>query len=113
MIGHGHDVHSLVEGRRCIIGGVYSVRAGPDGHSTRMCLTHAVMDASAPALGDIGAFSWRQSVSGAGQRRVPCQSERQLVVSISMNKCKAAALACGSGARNPGHRIRVMGPVAR
>lgn len=56
-IGHGYDVHRLVEGRKCIIGGVdipYS--KGLLGHSDADVLVHAVMDAiiGALALGDIG-----------------------------------------------------------
>ena len=56
-IGHGYDVHRLVDGRKCIIGGVdipYS--KGLLGHSDADVLTHAVMDAviGALCLGDIG-----------------------------------------------------------
>lgn len=56
-IGHGYDVHRLVEGRKCIIGGVdipYS--KGLLGHSDADVLVHAVMDAiiGALCLGDIG-----------------------------------------------------------
>ena len=45
-IGHGYDVHRLVEGRSLILGG----------HSDADVLTHAVMDAllGAAAMGDIG-----------------------------------------------------------
>ena len=56
-IGHGYDVHKLVPGRRCIIGGVdIPFELGLDGHSDADVLTHAVMDAllGALALGDIG-----------------------------------------------------------
>lgn len=56
-IGHGYDVHKLVEGRRCIIGGVeIAHETGLLGHSDADVLTHAVMDAllGAAALGDIG-----------------------------------------------------------
>lgn len=56
-IGHGYDVHRLVPGRRCIIGGVdIPHEAGLDGHSDADVLVHAVMDAllGALALGDIG-----------------------------------------------------------
>lgn len=56
-IGHGYDVHRLVEGRRCIIGGAdIPFELGLDGHSDADVLTHAVMDAllGALALGDIG-----------------------------------------------------------
>ena len=56
-IGHGYDVHRLVEGRHCIIGGVdIPFELGLDGHSDADVLTHAVMDAllGAAAMGDIG-----------------------------------------------------------
>lgn len=56
-IGHGYDVHRLVEGRKCIIGGVDLVHeTGLLGHSDADVLTHAIMDAllGAAALGDIG-----------------------------------------------------------
>ena len=56
-IGHGYDVHRLVEGRRCIIGGVDIPHTlGLLGHSDADVLLHAVMDAvlGALALGDIG-----------------------------------------------------------
>lgn len=56
-IGHGYDVHKLVEGRRLILGGVdIPHEKGLLGHSDADVLTHAVMDAllGALALGDIG-----------------------------------------------------------
>ena len=56
-IGHGYDVHRLVEGRRCIIGGVdIPHTTGLLGHSDADVLLHAVMDAiiGAMAMGDIG-----------------------------------------------------------
>lgn len=56
-IGHGYDVHRLVEGRALILGGVRIPFAkGLDGHSDADVLTHAVMDAllGAAAMGDIG-----------------------------------------------------------
>ena len=56
-IGHGYDVHRLVEGRKLILGGVeIPHRLGLDGHSDADVLVHAVMDAllGAAALGDIG-----------------------------------------------------------
>lgn len=58
-IGHGYDVHRLVEGRPLILGGVTVPSAvGLDGHSDADVLTHAVVDAllGAAALGDIGAL---------------------------------------------------------
>lgn len=56
-IGHGYDVHRLVEGRKLILGGVeIPYEKGLLGHSDADVLTHALMDAllGAAALGDIG-----------------------------------------------------------
>ena len=56
-IGHGYDVHRLVEGRKCIIGGVdIPHEKGLLGHSDADVLLHAIMDAvlGAMAAGDIG-----------------------------------------------------------
>ena len=56
-IGHGYDVHRLVEGRDLILGGVkINHKAGLDGHSDADVLLHAVSDAllGAAGLGDIG-----------------------------------------------------------
>lgn len=56
-IGHGYDVHRLVEGRRLVLGGVeVPFERGLLGHSDADVLSHAVMDAllGAAALGDIG-----------------------------------------------------------
>ena len=56
-IGHGYDVHRLVEGRDLILGGVkIPYELGLQGHSDADVLLHAVMDAllGAAALRDIG-----------------------------------------------------------
>lgn len=58
-IGHGYDVHKLVEGRRLIIGGVDIPHSlGLLGHSDADVLLHAIADAllGAAALGDIGGM---------------------------------------------------------
>ncbi len=58
-IGHGYDVHRLVEGRKLILGGVnVPYELGLDGHSDADVLLHAVMDAllGAAAMGDIGGL---------------------------------------------------------
>ena len=58
-IGHGYDVHRLVEGRKLILGGVEIPYAlGLDGHSDADVLLHAVCDAllGAAALRDIGVL---------------------------------------------------------
>ena len=56
-IGHGYDVHRLVEGRDLILGGVnIPWEKGLLGHSDADVLLHAVSDSllGAAALGDIG-----------------------------------------------------------
>lgn len=56
-IGHGYDVHRLVEGRRLVLGGVdIPYEKGLLGHSDADVLVHAIMDSilGALALGDIG-----------------------------------------------------------
>ena len=54
-IGHGYDVHRLVEGRRLILGGVEVPHTlGLLGHSDADVLTHAVMDAAGARLGERG-----------------------------------------------------------
>ena len=56
-IGHGYDVHRLVEDRRLILGGVeIPFEKGLLGHSDADVLLHAIADAllGAAALGDIG-----------------------------------------------------------
>ena len=59
-VGHGYDVHRLVENRKLIIGGVdIPHNVGLLGHSDADVLIHAVMDAviGALGLGDIGKHS--------------------------------------------------------
>ena len=56
-IGHGYDVHRLVEDRELILGGVkIEYKKGLLGHSDADVLVHAIMDAllGAMAMGDIG-----------------------------------------------------------
>lgn len=56
-VGHGYDVHKLVEDRKLIIGGVEIPHSkGLLGHSDADVLAHAICDAllGAVALGDIG-----------------------------------------------------------
>lgn len=58
-IGHGYDVHRLVEGRPLILGGVtIPWEKGLLGHSDADVLAHAIADAllGAAALGDIGGL---------------------------------------------------------
>jgi len=56
-VGHGFDVHALVEGRKLIVGGVdIPHERGLAGHSDADVLLHAICDAllGAAGLGDIG-----------------------------------------------------------
>lgn len=58
-IGHGYDVHKLVENRKLIIGGVdIPYEKGLLGHSDADVLLHAISDSllGAAALGDIGCL---------------------------------------------------------
>lgn len=58
-IGLGYDIHPLVPGRPCILGGVtIPSTMGPDGHSDADVLLHAVADAllGAAGLRDIGYY---------------------------------------------------------
>ncbi len=58
-IGHGYDVHRLVEGRKLILGGVeIEYEKGLLGHSDADVVTHAICDSllGAAALGDIGGY---------------------------------------------------------
>ena len=58
-VGHGYDVHRLVEGRKLILGGVDIPHTlGLLGHSDADVLLHAISDAllGAAALGDIGKY---------------------------------------------------------
>ena len=68
-VGHGYDVHRLVEGRALILGGVtVPFDRGLLGHSDADVLTHAVMDAllGAAALGDIGKLFPNSDAAYAG-----------------------------------------------
>lgn len=56
-IGHGYDIHRIVEGRKMVLGGVtFDVPYGLEGHSDADALTHAICDAllGAAGLPDIG-----------------------------------------------------------
>jgi len=58
-IGHGYDIHRIVNDRPLVLGGVRFVTDfGLEGHSDADCLTHAICDAilGAAALPDIGHF---------------------------------------------------------
>ena len=65
-IGHGYDVHRLVEGRKLILGGVeIPFEKGLDGHSDADVLVHAVMD---PPDELVGLLRVLVEGSGVGSR---------------------------------------------
>mgnify|MGYP006271716339 FL=1 len=68
-VGLGYDIHPLVAGRPCILGGVrIPSEVGPDGHSDADVLLHAVADAilGAAGLRDIGHYFPNHDASLAG-----------------------------------------------
>ena len=68
-IGHGYDVHRLVEGRPLVLGGVQIVSdVGTLGHSDGDAAIHALIDAmlGACALGDIGGHFPDNDMAYAG-----------------------------------------------
>lgn len=77
-IGHGYDVHRLVENRKLILGGVEIPHdKGLLGHSDADVLVHAVMDAmlGALALGDIGHLfpDTDENFRGADSMKLLCE----------------------------------------
>ena len=90
-IGHGYDVHRLVEGRKLILGGVeIPFEKGLDGHSDADVLVHAVMDAllGAAALGDIGSMGvWVLRISLA----VPSQAATKQLSDIYSSRMKKSS----------------------
>ncbi|MBI1177340.1 2-C-methyl-D-erythritol 2,4-cyclodiphosphate synthase [bacterium] len=96
-VGIGYDVHALVEGRKCVLGGVeIPHEKGLDGHSDADVLMHAVCDAVLGALGqpDIGRFfpntdpRWKGVPSRVfleeAARQVKAQSGRLVNVDASL-----------------------------
>lgn len=77
-IGHGYDVHRLIEGRECIICGVkIPYEKGLLGHSDADVALHALSDAllGAAALGDIGKHfpDTDNKYKGADSRMLLCE----------------------------------------
>ncbi|MBQ8495079.1 MAG: 2-C-methyl-D-erythritol 2,4-cyclodiphosphate synthase [Clostridia bacterium] len=82
-IGHGYDVHRLVEGRKLILGGVeIAYEKGLLGHSDADVLAHAVTDAllGAAAIGDIGKLfpDTDPAYKGADSLKLLAEAMRQV-----------------------------------
>lgn len=78
-IGHGHDLHRMVQGRPLVLGGIpVPFACGPDAHSDGDVLLHSVIDAllGATGQGDIGEWfpdsdvRWKGADSGQLLREV-------------------------------------------
>ena len=86
-IGHGFDVHRLVAGRKCIIGGVEIAHdKGLDGHSDADVLLHAICDAllGAAGLGDIGKHF---PPTDARYKGIDSRELLRHVIDLIKNKC--------------------------
>jgi 2-C-methyl-D-erythritol 2,4-cyclodiphosphate synthase len=90
-IGHGFDVHRLVEGRRLMLGGMeIAHERGLEGHSDGDVLLHAIIDAmlGAAALGDVGGMFPSSDKRWAGANsiellRLACERVRSAGFSLS------------------------------
>jgi len=86
-IGLGYDIHPLVEGRRCVLGGVViDSPVGPDGHSDADVVLHAVADAilGAAGLPDIGQLfpNTDPALRGMDSARIVERAVREAVPEI-------------------------------
>ena len=82
-IGHGYDVHKLVEGRDLILGGVkIDYEKGLLGHSDADVAVHALMDAllGAAALGDIGHLFHDSDDSYLGADSISLRKQVRLIL---------------------------------
>lgn len=82
-VGHGWDMHALVNGRPLVLGGVEIPHGqGPLGHSDGDVLLHAIIDAmlGAAALGDIGTLfpDHDREFAGADSRTLLAQAARRV-----------------------------------
>ena len=90
-IGHGYDVHKLVENRKLILGGVHiPYEKGLLGHSDADVLAHAIADAllGAATLGDIGVLFPDDDPQYAG-----ADSLKLLAVAVAAVRRNATVLA--------------------
>lgn len=116
-IGHGYDVHRLVEGRALILGGVdIPYDLGLEGHSDADVLTHALCDAllGAARLGDIGVLFPDTDPAYEGADSLVLLSrvmERVREAGFELEDCDCT-LACQAPAIAP-HRQAMVGNLAR
>lgn len=112
-IGHGYDVHRLVEGRKLILGGVeLPFEKGLLGHSDADVLLHALMDAllGAAALGDIGLHFPDSDPAFAGADSL--QLLRHVASLLSQRGYRVVNLDCTVLAQRPKLRPYIAAMVA-
>ena len=111
-IGHGYDVHRLVEGRKLILGGVeIPWEKGLLGHSDADVLTHALMDAllGAAALGDIGLHFPDSDPAYAGADSL--QLLRRVAALLAQRGYRVVNLDCTVLAQRPKLRPYIPGMI--
>ncbi|MBR0353844.1 MAG: 2-C-methyl-D-erythritol 2,4-cyclodiphosphate synthase [Oscillospiraceae bacterium] len=111
-IGHGYDVHRLVEGRKLILGGVeIPFEKGLLGHSDADVLLHALMDAllGAAALGDIGLHFPDSDPAYAGADSL--QLLRRVAALLAQRGYRVVNLDCTVLAQRPKLRPYIPGMI--
>lgn len=88
-IGHGYDVHRLVEGRKLILGGVeVPYEKGLLGHSDADVLAHAVMDSM------LGHYRWGHWLSFSRHGSEVCRCGQHAFDEGSRRTCKRNGICC-------------------
>ena len=111
-IGHGYDVHRLVEGRKLILGGVeIPFEKRLLGHSDADVLLHALMDAllGAAALGDIGLHFPDSDPAYAGADSL--QLLRRVAALLAQRGYRVVNLDCTVLAQRPKLRPYIPGMI--
>ena len=110
-VGIGFDVHRLVEGRPCVLGGVRIPHpSGPLGHSDGDAVLHAITDAllGAAGLDDLGTLfpdsdpKWK----GADSARL-VQSALERVHAVGFRVVYVAVVLATEGPRSAPHRAEM------
>ena len=115
-VGTGFDLHRLVPGRRCVLGGVELPHpAGPEGHSDGDAVLHALTDAllGAAGLDDLGSLfpdsdpRWKDADSAA-----LLAAARELVQAAGWRVVNADVVVATEGPRIAPHRAAMRARMA-